>query len=221
MSHPHTKAETARENGAKSRGPVTSQGKARAARNSLRHGLCARRLAVSIESNDELRTLREAYSAALQPQNIVEEHLVEEMVVAKWQQYRSWSLETAVLDHEMVIQAAGLEKTFEEIDEVTRLAVAFQHLADESRVLQLLLRYRNMQNRQYDRALAQLITLRSKAVFQKQPARNEPTAPPKQNTTNDPAPSVRDSRLPDTAPQTPRSAFHSPAGRVFTANQSS
>jgi hypothetical protein len=40
------RAAASRQNGARSRGPKTAEGKARSAQNALKHGLCARRFVV-------------------------------------------------------------------------------------------------------------------------------------------------------------------------------
>ena len=92
------KAETARRNGALSRGPVTAEGKARAARNSNRHGLCAKALVLGADEDAAaLAALRAAMLARHQPVDEAEAHWVEELVSAAWRQRRLRALEDAVL----------------------------------------------------------------------------------------------------------------------------
>ncbi|MFB3918407.1 MAG: hypothetical protein ACE14M_16885, partial [Terriglobales bacterium] len=48
---PKSRAGAARENGRKSRGPITSEGKARSSQNALKHGLTARRVTINSEED--------------------------------------------------------------------------------------------------------------------------------------------------------------------------
>jgi hypothetical protein len=64
-----SKAEAARRNGAKSKGPVTAQGKAKSSRNAFRHGLCSKILIVADEDQEEFDELRDSYMETFQPRN--------------------------------------------------------------------------------------------------------------------------------------------------------
>jgi hypothetical protein len=93
-----TRAEIARRNGARSRGPVTPAGKARSALNATRHGLCARTLVLEDgEDAMALAELRGALFARWQPFDAAEAHLVEELVFAAWREVRLRAVEDAVL----------------------------------------------------------------------------------------------------------------------------
>jgi hypothetical protein len=64
----HARAEASRQNGAKSRGPKTEDGKARAARNALRHGLRAQKyLVLPEEDAAEFAALEAALVEELAP----------------------------------------------------------------------------------------------------------------------------------------------------------
>ena len=84
-----------RANGARSRGPKTPEGKARAARNSLRHGLLARAVVLEDESRARFDTLVCQLDEALQPQTAIEHLFVGKMAAAHWRQLRIWELERA------------------------------------------------------------------------------------------------------------------------------
>jgi hypothetical protein len=192
-TNPRTAADIARENGAKSRGPVTPDGKARASLNSLRHGLTAETICLSNEASDRLKLTYQSYLDLIQPQNQIEDDLVQVLAVSKWQEQRSWAIETSLFNYQMDVQEEDLEKKFEKLNEPTRLAIAFKSLADDSHALQLLLRYRGAHTRQYDRALNQLMKLRTKDVFNNAPVESAATPPerPKPEQRNEPSPTPK------------------------------
>ncbi len=78
------KIETARVNGAKSRGPATPEGRAKSSRNSLRHGLSAKTVLLPAESHEQFQLLLDAHIQQFQPASPVEMDLVEAMAVARW-----------------------------------------------------------------------------------------------------------------------------------------
>ena len=87
-----------RANGARSRGPVTEAGKARAARNGTRHGLRGGPFALLPgEDADELAQLHAAVTADWSPRDAYERRWVRELVAALWRQERLRGLELATL----------------------------------------------------------------------------------------------------------------------------
>jgi hypothetical protein len=94
-----TRAAITRRGGALSRGPAMPEGKARSARNSLRHGLCARTV-VPADGEDAaaLAALRGALVARHLPRDVAEAHWVEELAFAARRQRRLRALEADVLD---------------------------------------------------------------------------------------------------------------------------
>ena len=154
------KSETARTNGAKSRGPVTPEGKARSAANSRRHGLTASVL-IDGESDEHFQLLLADFMDQFQPQTGVETDLVEVMAIARWRLRRLLSIETNLFELEMVSRRKQINADFKGIDQEGRLAFVFQKLSDAGNSLALLIRYEGSLNRSYDKALKQLLQLQS------------------------------------------------------------
>jgi hypothetical protein len=84
------RAEASRRNGARSRGPTTAEGKARAARNALKHGLCAEKvLMLSHEDPADLAALERALIAELAPAGAIQAVLARQVVSAAWRLHRA------------------------------------------------------------------------------------------------------------------------------------
>ena len=140
-------SEAARINGAKSNGPKTPEGKAISSANSLRHGCTAKAILLTNEEPKAYCQLAEGYYTALQPTNDVECDIVDEMVISKWLQRRDWSNEAALFDLEMDHQTKKIDAEFPKIDPASRYALAFRALADESKAIQLFMRYETSHRR--------------------------------------------------------------------------
>ena len=91
--------EASRRNGACSRGPVTPEGKARASRNALKHGLEAlHHLVLDEEDPAELEGLTGRLLAEIGPEGELEARLVRRLAVAFWKGERAERMEVALLD---------------------------------------------------------------------------------------------------------------------------
>src|SRR2546426_3611839 len=163
-----TKAESARINGAKSRGPKTPQGRAAIAMNAFSHGFTAKTLILQNENSDQFVKMLDDYYSYLQPTNQIEVDLIADMVAARWRLRRIWRYETAMLDIEMDSQSPDFEKRFEKYDEDMRGGAAFSALADKSKGLSTALRYDIHLSRTYRRSLHELHRLR-RALLQNKP----------------------------------------------------
>ena len=144
---------SSRANDAKSRGPVTPEGKRASVRNAVRHGFLAETVLLSNESREKFEALLEAYKEKFQPRDEVEADLVEEMVVAKWRQQRLWAIEAAAVDFRMERQRREI-KEIKSTDEPTRSALAFTGVEAGEKSMSLFLRYESRMRRNFKRALA-------------------------------------------------------------------
>lgn len=161
MSSSLRKIQSARANGAKSHGPVTPEGKQTSALNAIRHALLSKTVVLTNESENRFQQVFQSYIDQFQPFGDIEMDLVEEMAVAKWNQRRGWTIQTATLDHRMDRQDAELKAQFERIDQATRLSIAFSAEANDSKGLALLLRYEGTHRRTYDKASNHLLLLQA------------------------------------------------------------
>src|SRR5205814_3211982 len=120
------RSDTARANGAKSKGPVTEEGKQQSSRNALKHGLTARHsMLLACEDEDQFQQVVDDYLSTYQPTNPVERDLVEEMISAKWRMRRLKTIEVALIDYEMERIRPELEKKLSRFDPGIHAAASF------------------------------------------------------------------------------------------------
>jgi hypothetical protein len=144
---------SSRANGALSKGPITPAGKARSAKNATRHGLMAKCVVLDSESRQGFDAMHSEFVARFRPADGVELGLVEEMLSAFWRQRRAWAIETRIMDNAIATQPP-------DEDELTRVADGFTSLAGQP-PLELIHRYETRLHRIFQRALANLILMRS------------------------------------------------------------
>lgn len=151
-------AEIARINGAKSKGPVTAEGKAIASRNAERHGLTSTRIVLPHESQDEYDRLEQAFLNTYRPADAVESDLVREMVASRWRMRRIEQMETAVL--KKALKARQDEASQEEgnLHPDDAAALAFADVA-ESKALRTVTRHSAQLRRAYEKATRELALL--------------------------------------------------------------
>jgi hypothetical protein len=176
-----TKAESARINGARSKGPVTPEGKARSAQNSFRHGLAARSIPLANESESRCAEMLAAYIEHFQPAGVVEADLVEELVAARWRHRRALAWQNAALDLQMQRDEPQVEADFESLDGETRQVVALANL--DSGLWQNMHRYEIAASRAYHRALRTLRQLQAERQCGEEQNENPPDPPAKPNRT--------------------------------------
>ena len=161
-------SEASRLNGAHSTGPATAEGKARAALNGVRHGLCGRTFfLLPDEDPAEFRQHEAMWLAVWSPRDLHEHEAAEAAIRAMWREIRADRLEAQVLTD---LFAAG-----EIADDAERQAAK----AAAMKALGTLLRYRGRIEREHRAAMAALDALRQRRLARPSPARpHEPEAPP-------------------------------------------
>lgn len=191
------KAEQARINGAKSRGPKTEAGKRKSAMNACKHGLSSKLVVQHNEDDKQFQLLLAAFIEKFQPADPVEHELVFEAAAARFQLRRAWALETATLDRQMEDQRDTIDRLHPVEDEETRLAVAFETLSNQSNTLNLLNRYHSRIRRDYEKAIRDLEHMRASRTLTQPKLPNEPRKPA--------APALRSvSRIEHVQPNEPR-----------------
>ena len=171
--------EAARRNGARSRGPVTAEGKARASRNALKHGLAAlEHLVLDGEDPGELAGLTARLMAEVGPESEIEASLVRRMAIAFWKGERAERMEVAILDAAPTTRMNGYKQ--EQADPLTTF---------DLKRFNAVRGYQAQQGREFSRCLKELRQLRKdarkRARTNPRALRNEPDMPP---TANDDAP---------------------------------
>jgi hypothetical protein len=187
MPKPRTDAQraAARANGAKSKGPITPEGKSKSALNALRHGMLAGSLVLTSESRAKFDAVLHDYLDEYQPEGRTENDLVEAIVAAKWLQQRCWTISTSLMNVTMDRMAEAIDGEFSDIDTGTRTALAFLKQADQSAAIALLNRYAARHDREWHRAFATLRTIQKERR-----ERSDPPSQPQPNSPNEPEPDL-------------------------------
>jgi hypothetical protein len=145
-------AEASRRNGARSKGPVTAAGKARASRNALKHGLAAQHhLVVAGEDPAELGELMARLLDELGAAGELETLLVRRLAVAFWKAERAERMETALVADAPGRRWDDRRRERVEIDPLTTIDLQRFHAARG---------YQAQQGREISRCLRELRALR-------------------------------------------------------------
>ena len=175
-----TKSDSARINGAKSRGPKTEAGRKRSSQNALKHGLTSQTLVLPTEDPEEFQQLLTSYLEQFQPHSPAELHLVHEMVAAKWRLGRLAIIETQLyVEYTKQVQ----EDSDDPLSPIESLTGAFTRLANTNSY-PFLHRVEARLERTYSRALRTLIQLQRQSS--KTPSAEAPTPGDNKICTNEP-----------------------------------
>jgi hypothetical protein len=142
-------------NGARSKGPLTAEGKRRSSQNAISHGLLAKHIVMRDESPEGFEAVMTDHLTRLQPADGVELGMIEEMVASYWHLRRAWAIETRLLENETDAQTSG--------DSLDRMTKAFSDLA-ATPSLGLMHRYQTRLHLNYQRALYNMLLLRAATV---------------------------------------------------------
>lgn len=105
MATSERKAEIARTNGRKSRGPTTPHGKLMSSINAFKHGLDSGSPAVMLLTDDarEYQQFVDGLTARYEPQSPVETHLVQTAAMAMIRQQRLWAVDAALTNSDILM----------------------------------------------------------------------------------------------------------------------
>ncbi len=131
------RADAARRNGAKSKGPVTAEGKARSSKNAITNGLYTDLILLPGENHELFAYLHQVLTDIHKPRNEEECMLVRDLVHNRWRIERMRQLQAAAIDDEMTQQRPIIDSQYKWMDGATRGARAIQKLCDESGTVEM------------------------------------------------------------------------------------
>ncbi|MDZ4797534.1 MAG: hypothetical protein SGI92_05185 [Bryobacteraceae bacterium] len=129
---PEERAEIARRNGAKSKGPVTEEGKAASSQNATTHGIYTKNIVLSNESTGLYHHLLNEYMAEWSPVGVREGDLVLDIIQARWRMSRIMCMETAAIELQMARERAAVDGEFEVLGEDMRTSLALTGIAEKA-----------------------------------------------------------------------------------------
>ena len=155
--------DASRINGARSNGPVTPEGKAKSALNSLKHGLCSNKFCVlENESEEAYRKMVGSYMDSLQPADELEAGLVEEMINCRWKLNRAEVIESTLIELSLATIEPKLPEIFTEISETGKLALAYRDAVEVSKALTNIERAIARLSRQFRHAHDKLVEIQDR-----------------------------------------------------------
>ena len=153
-----------RANGAKSRGPVTPEGKQRSSRNAVKHALLASALTLSGEEAEFFESYHARYAGRLEPRDQFESDCVEQIAYANYRLRLAWQMHDRTLAIQMANDRpapAGVPDPFPKAD---RLAMAFANSLKGGTALPTLHRYMRQLTNDVKDAFRMYETLRSRPI---------------------------------------------------------
>ena len=189
MLTPEERARIARENGAKSKGPITEEGKAKVSRNAITHGQRAEALKLIVpphsaclanEDRQAFYKLFDILTAKYRPSDEAELLLVREMAENHWQITRNKQMESAIYNRELLRQGPKINPTLPELREL-EIALAAQEALTGNKTIAELRRHTQVCSRTLSRLQRRYIEMRKH--FEPAPEQTQPEATqPEENT---------------------------------------
>ena len=154
------KARIARENGAKSKGPVTPEGKEKCARNAISHGRRAQALKLIVpphsaclanEDRQAFYKLFDSLTAKFRPEDATELALVREIADLHWKVTRNAQMESAIFNRELMRQGTRIVPSLPELRDLEIALAAQEALTGNKTIADL-----RKETQRCHRAIAQL-----------------------------------------------------------------
>ena len=180
---PAAQIEASRRNGARSRGPVTDEGKVKVSRNALKHGLTAmHHLVLEDEVPDALEALIATVAEETGATTEIENRLARRLAIALWKGERAERIEMALFDAAPKLRPPQTGFQWEEADPLTTFDV---------KRFNAIRGYQAQQGSEISRCLNELRQLRKDALAD---CTNEPEGMPENEPESAPAPANDDAR---------------------------
>jgi len=157
----------------------TLEGKARSAKNAIKHGLFAKQLLLPGESAEELQSLIQDHLDQFQPQTAMETRIVHAMAATNWRMNRLANMETNLLSNFLLERSKWMPQELKSSGDDAHVAWAFDDMTDRRPSLTLLIRYKATLSREYDRAFKQLQALQKQRPTPPQPKLQNELSPPR------------------------------------------
>ena len=133
-SNDAARAERSRQNGKKSRGPITERGKKRSSQNATRHGLYAEETVIRGEDPDAFNELLGSFVDSIEPEDPTEEALVLSMASGEWKRRRYDRLEAELF--ERVALEAGDDEAGDRLSELVNVVAVYDEYRKEFTAIQ-------------------------------------------------------------------------------------
>ena len=204
MNISELRSETSRINGAKSKGPVTPEGRAKSAQNNNRYGLTIRGLKLHTETDEAVKLVLDEYEVQHQPEGPIEHEMVEMLASYQFLLIRAMAMQTGYLEVAIARHEKDIDAEFDEISANGFMAEVFRRMAKDDDSYRLLLRHTADLRRAYNQKLKELQALQTRRKNETQPLQVKPE-PPKLELQVEPEPAApRPATCPAYIPQVGR-----------------
>ena len=107
-----------RRNARRCTGPKTAEGKAICGMNALRHGMFAATVILPGEDKAEFDNIHGGFQDLYQPQNVAEQHMVDELAAIKWKMLRAALFEAQIVTE---FEDNPLESSVRDFDRISQI----------------------------------------------------------------------------------------------------